>query len=109
MVLGGEDHPGESASGSGPRPLAGVEGARAEDGGGGVAGAPLRVGEGVGAEVEEESHLAQLPPELRGGGQGRNGKRGRCRMGRTQTYTHIDKAEEGEEERGIAGMDRRHL
>lgn len=48
-------------------PLGGIEGgARVEDGGVRSAGPPLGVVEGVGAEVEEEGHLPQLPLELGG-------------------------------------------
>lgn len=61
MMLDREDDPRETVGGGDASPLGGVEEIRGEDGGIGVAGSPLRVGEGVGAEVEEESHLAKLP------------------------------------------------
>lgn len=61
MMLDREDDPRETVGGGDASPLGGVEEIGGEDGGIGVAGSPLRVGEGVGAEVEEESHLAKLP------------------------------------------------
>lgn len=45
-------------------PLSGVEVGGVEDGGVNVAGAPFGVGEGVGSEVEEHGHVAELPLEL---------------------------------------------
>lgn len=81
VVLGSEDEAGESVVGGGAGPLGGGEGRGVEDGGVGEAGAPLSVGEGVGAEVEEEGHLRLLPPELGGGGEGQNGKWGRGVLG----------------------------
>lgn len=42
-----------------------------------MAAAPFRIGEGVGPEVEEEGHVAELPLELESVGDGQNGKRRR--------------------------------
>jgi len=56
-------------------PLRCVELGGVEDGGVSVAGTPLGVREGVGAEVEEEGHVAQLPLELERRWEGQNGKR----------------------------------
>lgn len=77
MVLDGEDDPREAVGRGDVCPLSGVEAIWGEDGRIGAAGSPLGVGEGVGAEVEEEGHLAQLPLELGSGGDGeeREGRR----------------------------------
>lgn len=70
MVLRGEDDAGEAGGFGGSDPLGGVEAGRVEDGRVGFAGAPLGVGEGVGAEVEEHGHGSELPLELLGGREG---------------------------------------
>lgn len=84
MVLRREDDPGEAGFGCRAGPLPGVERRGVEEGGVGAARSPLGVGEGVDAEVDEEGHLALLPCELRGGGQGKDGEWGRRGSGVTE-------------------------
>lgn len=69
-MLRGQNKAGEAVVGGGPGPLEGGEVGGGEDYGVHFAGAPLRVGEGVGAEVKEEGELGLLPLELGGGGEG---------------------------------------
>src|ERR1041385_5344819 len=68
VVLGGEDHRAESGGMGGAGPLSRVEPSGREDGGVLATVAPLPVGEGVDAEVQEERQLVPLPGELGGGG-----------------------------------------
>ena len=65
-MLGGEDHGAEPGGPRGPRPGAGVERGRRKDRGILAAVTPLAIGEGIDAEVQEESELVALPRELRG-------------------------------------------
>lgn len=76
VVLGGEDHAREPGVPGDLDPLGGVKADRIEYGRVRVAGAPLGVGEGVGAEVEEHGHCAHLPLEL---GSRRDGQIGKWR------------------------------
>lgn len=57
MVLGGENHAGKARVLSYSDPLSCVEVGGVKDVGIRVAFSPLRVCEGVGAEVEEEGHV----------------------------------------------------
>ena len=65
-MLGGEDHGPEAGAACGPGPVASVERGRRKDRGILAAVTPLAVGEGIDAEVQEESELVALPRELRG-------------------------------------------
>lgn len=58
-------------------PLGRVDIGGAEYGGVGTTRAPFGIGEGVGAEVEEEGHVLELPLEVESVGEGQNGKRRR--------------------------------
>lgn len=69
MVFGSEKNPRKPRFFGNPDPLGSVELGGVEDGGVDAAGAPLCVGEGVGAEVEEEGHVSLLPLELERGGE----------------------------------------
>lgn len=75
VVFCSEDYCGKTRIFSDPYPLRCVELGGVEDGGVSVAGTPLGVREGVGAEVEEEGHVAQLPLELERRREGQNWKR----------------------------------
>lgn len=75
MVFGGENYARKARVFGDSDPLSGVELGGVEDRGVDVAGAPLGIREGVGSEVEEHCHVAELPLELRGRGEGQNGKR----------------------------------
>lgn len=98
VVLGCEDHAGEASGSCGAGPLAGVEGVGTEDGGRDAAGAPFGIGEGVGAEVEEEGHLAELPSELGSGGEGRKRERRRGGMGNHEKPARMMEQEEREDD-----------
>ena len=74
VVLGRDDHAREAAFFGDSYPLSGAEVCGVEDGGVHVAGTPLRVVEGVDAEVEEECHVAELPLELERVWEGQDGK-----------------------------------
>lgn len=78
-MLRRENHAPESGGFCDGDPLPGVEIGRKEDGGVAFSVAPFGVGEGVGAEMEEEGHFCELPLELLGGGDGEEGKRWRRR------------------------------
>ena len=67
VMLGGEDHRAEPGGARLPWPRPRVERGRIEDAGIFAAVAPLAIGEGVDAEVQEERELVALPRELRGG------------------------------------------
>lgn len=79
VVLGREHDAPEPSRRRRARPLARVERGGREHGRVGAAGAPLGIREGVGAEVEEEGHLGELPLELRVGGDGEDRQRRRRR------------------------------
>lgn len=64
MVLGSENHKGNSGGGGGGSPLGCVESSGIEDGGGLGASAPFGVGESVGSEVEEHDYFSLLPFQL---------------------------------------------
>ena len=66
MMLGREDHRAEAARLRGTRPLPRIQVRRREDRRILAAVAPLAIGEGVDAEVQEERELVALPRELRG-------------------------------------------
>src|SRR5439155_15564015 len=66
VVLCGENHRAEARRARGPRPLPRVERRRREDARVFAAVAPLAIGEGVDAEVQEERELIPLPLELWG-------------------------------------------
>ena len=65
-MLGGEDQCAETSGASSLRPGPRIEPGRIEDAGIFAAVAPLAVGEGVDAEVQEEREFVALPRELRG-------------------------------------------
>lgn len=75
VVFGSYDDSRKARVFGDPYPLRCVEFCGVEEGGVDVAGTPLGVGEGVGAEVEEEGHAAELPLELERGWEGQNRKR----------------------------------
>ena len=68
VVLGGENHEGNSGGGGSGGPLGGVERSGIEEGGGLSASAPFGVGESVGSKVEEHDDFSLLPFQL---GEGR--------------------------------------
>lgn len=61
VVLGGENDAGNSGGFGDGDPVGGVEGGGSEDRRVNVAGSPLGIGEGVGAEVEEEGDVGEVP------------------------------------------------
>ena len=64
VVLGGENERSGPSGFGGTGPLSGVEGAGGEDGGILASVAPLTIGEGVDAEMQEQRQLFPLPREL---------------------------------------------
>lgn len=70
MVLSSEEETVEARLLGDVDPLRGVEMGRVEDAWIDFPGAPFRVGEGVGPEVDEESQGRELPLELGGRGNG---------------------------------------
>jgi len=75
MVFYSEDYCRKATIFCDPYPLRCVELGGVEDGGVSVAGTPFGVREGVGAEMEEEGHVAQLPLELQRRWERQNWKR----------------------------------